>query len=280
MATTVSYYSQWVASDDDNLKACGIYVNDACRCNVKVFVDGISKGTKNNVVLPYAGFHTIQLSNMVSVKKGQKFRIEVTIISNTPVKLPAEGSYTDINETYSKIYYNARANADETGIISNGRLVDITDRYPSCNICMNVYTEYKKILDTKIDVGSISISNGIIKDITVKLSDSNNNVLKNFELISCKGSNYQVLNTNNNGEATFAAIINGDSVDMCIYYLGSAMYNCAFKELKINMNPSKLNHQQLIIRKLLLLNQQLIYQYPIPIQICLLLQSYLNLLLK
>ena len=242
-ATTLSYYSQWVASDDDNLKACGVYVNDACRCNIKVFVDDIYKGTKNNVVLPYAGFHTIQLSNIIPVKKGQKFRIEVTIISNTPVRLPYELSWRDLNENNPMDYDNAHANIDETGYISGGKLVDITNRYPSCNICMNVYTEYKKILDTKIDVGSISISNGIIKDITVKLSDSNNNVLKNFELISCKGSNYQVLNTNNNGEATFAAIINGDSVDMCIYYLGSAMYNCAFKELKIkSITTNSFNH--------------------------------------
>ena len=107
LATTVSYYSQWVASDDDNLKACGVYVNDACRCNIKVFVDDIYKGTKNNVVLPYAGFHTIQLSNIIPVKKGQKFRIEVTIISNTPVSLPCELSWRDLNENNPMDYDNA-----------------------------------------------------------------------------------------------------------------------------------------------------------------------------
>ena len=68
-AKNVAYYSQWVANSDDNLKACGIYINNASECSIKVFVDGNLKGTTNNVILPYAGFHTIQFSNMIPVKK-------------------------------------------------------------------------------------------------------------------------------------------------------------------------------------------------------------------
>ena len=158
-ATTVSYYSQWDATDDDNLKACGVYVNNACECSIKVFVDGVLKGTTNNVPLSYEGFHTIQLSNMVPVKKGQKFRIEVTINSKNPVRLPFELTWRDFNETYPNRYDNAHANSDESGYISNGLLVDIASKYPSCNICMNVYTEYKKLLDTKIDVSTLSFNN-------------------------------------------------------------------------------------------------------------------------
>ena len=247
-ATTVSYYSQWVASDDDNLKACGVYVNNVCECSIKVFVDGVLKGTTNNVPLSYEGFHTIQLSNMVPVKKGQKFRIEVTINSKNSVRLPFELSWRDFNENNPNRYDNAHANSDESGFISGGLLVDITNFYKSCNICMNVYTEYKKLLDTKIDVSIISFNNnGVIKDITVKLSDLNNIALKNFELISYKGSNYQSLTTNNYGEATFTAVINGDIVDMCIHYLGSERYNYVFKELTINKPSPNIQSQSISI---------------------------------
>lgn len=188
--------------------------------------------------MPYAGFHTIQFSNLIPVKKGQKFRIEVSIKSESPVLLPAELSWTDLYYENPKNYNNAHANADETGYISNGEYVDITDTYKTCNLCMNVYTEYKKLLDTKIEVSQMSVSNYLIKDVTVKLSDSRNIILKNFDLTFCRGNDYKCVKTNSNGESSYV-VNNGIGDYLCIYYLGSEDYNYAFTPLKINMAPPK-----------------------------------------
>ena len=237
-AKNVAYYSQWIANSDDNLKACGVYVNNASECSIKVFVDNNLKGTTNNVVLPYAGFHTIQFSNMIPVKKGQKFRIEVSIKSENPVLLPAELSWLELKESNPKNYNNAHANADETGYISGDKLVDITNTYKTCNLCMNVYTEYKALLDTKIEVTHMSIFNFLIKDVTVKLSDSKNTILKNFDLTFCRGNDYKCVKTNSNGESSYV-VNNGIGDYLCIYYLGSESYNYAFTPLKINMELPK-----------------------------------------
>ena len=185
---TNSYYSCWVADDDEILKACGVYVNDTCNCTIEVFINNIINNSATTVVpLFYGGFHTITFKSPINVKKGQNFMIVVTINSNSQISIPLEYNYD--------VYFTV-VNSHKSGLIYKNGYSYTPVIYNNADVCMNVFTEYKKRLDTKIDVITMSIDNDIIKDITVKLSDSNNDLLKNFELISCKGSNYQVLTTN------------------------------------------------------------------------------------
>lgn len=205
-----SYYSQWVAEDDETLKACGIYTHDACDSIIKVFVDDniVDKATTIKT-LNCAGFHTITFNNTVNVKKGQKFRIEVTIQSNTPIILPIELSWFDLNEKNNERYSHANANFGESGLISNNGYskVDITQWRTSCNLALHVYTEYKEIVVSKMDIISASYHDGFF-EVQTKLLDSKNNLVKNFEVIYSADiagdvKEYQFVKTNDAGEVTF-----------------------------------------------------------------------------
>ena len=66
--TSITYYSQWVANGDEKLKACGVYVHNVSDCIINVRVDGVVKASATKK-LDYTGFHTINLNNIVPVKK-------------------------------------------------------------------------------------------------------------------------------------------------------------------------------------------------------------------
>ena len=197
---TNSYYSSWVADDEEILKACGVYVHDACNCTIEVFINNkINNGATTVVPLFYGGFHTITFKNPVNVKKGQNFMIVVTINSNSNIQIPVECNYN---------IYSSVEDSHMSGLIYKNGYSYTPSTFSNADVCLNVYTEYKKFSGAKLETVDAEYKNNIF-DVKTKLLDANGNAVKNFELIcgveiSADNIDYTIAKTNDNGEVTLS----------------------------------------------------------------------------
>ena len=225
---SLKYRSQWIAYCDETLKACGIYVNNASKCIVDVFIDGNIVST-TNVILNNAGFHTITLDTPVKITNGKVFMIQVTQISSNNILLALECPI----ENYSS---KATANIGESEIYNETNWIDISCQ--GINICLNAYTEYTPLVSTKITASDLTITLGDTKDINARLTDSKGNVLRNAKLVFTINGKSQVVTTDSNGEAKVNSNIikSVGTYDVKIEYFGSELYDYTIKKIKLNIN--------------------------------------------
>ena len=136
----ITFANQWVAEKNETLKACGLYTRGPSICVIDVSINGIHVGDTTFANINYAGYHTIKLSNLINVTKGETFRIEVHLINNgfnenkiIPLEYPVNNS--------SKIYANANQSFILLNINGIIQWMDTTKIWSNTNICLNAYTE-------------------------------------------------------------------------------------------------------------------------------------------
>lgn len=86
--------------------------------------------------IPYAGYHTIALSNPVALQKGQKFSVIVNLIT------PGCSYPIAVEYPYQGYSSKATARAGESWVSSDGTSwTDITSVYPNSNVCLKAFTQ-------------------------------------------------------------------------------------------------------------------------------------------
>ena len=136
----ILFANQWVAEKNETLKACGLYVNESCRCYVSVLVNGEVINGYTYSQLDYPGFHTIYLNQGIFINQGDIYRIEVILINENSscLHIPLEMK----KENYSKVSASANQSfiyMNNSGIVE---FVDLTTQIEDANICLHAFTEF------------------------------------------------------------------------------------------------------------------------------------------
>lgn len=232
----ITYYNQWNASSNDVLKACGVYVNCPAYCDVTVSVNGNSICKRNNILLNYAGFHTITF-NPIKITKGQSFRIEVklhSVDSEDDMKLPIEAWVYD--PYIGKFFYQkASANKGESFAYKNGEWVDLpTDKYMA-NLCLNAFADYDYLKLTTIDASDFTITLGENKKFTMTLSAENGVKLKNAMVTIVIGAGTVVFPTDDNGQISITGLDKVGIDKISMNYAGNEKYAAASKTVTVTV---------------------------------------------
>lgn len=223
----VKFYNEWVSHKDDTLEACGFYNFIPSSCQIKVLTEGKTQTTVRT--LDDLGFHTIKLDQPIDIKKGQKFRIEITLTS----------IYTNFNyvalEKKFKDYSKIDAHPGESFVYIDGKWKDMSEE-SSSNVCLNAYTKYFDLKETKINANNLVINYGENKFLDITLMDINNNPIKNAELIISINKNENKLNTDNNGKVRLSLKdYSASKVDIDIKYWGDKTYDYSQKKVTVTI---------------------------------------------
>lgn len=236
---SVKYRNNWVASSNELLKACGVYVDGSVNCNIEVFVNNDVEPVvkQEEVQLNYAGFHTINFDNPVKLTKGQKFRIQVTLNSLNYIFVPVERSVLaiDSNGKSVNLYNGSSSHVGESEIYENGQWKDITTKFPNANLCLNAYSDSYPMI-TKIDVSDLTMNDGENKNIVATLYDKNNNIIKNAQItISINGVTVVGV-TNDNGQVSFPFTMSVGVYKVNFNFNGNDMYVGVSKIITVSVN--------------------------------------------
>ena len=226
----VKFYNQWVANKDDTLEACGFYNFIDSKCEINVYIDDELQKTFSKI-LNNVGYNTIKFNQPVDVKKGQKFKIEIKLTS-----LGKNVTYNFVAlekkfENYSKV----SANPGESFIYIGGEWKDMS-KDSSSNICLNAYTKYLELKESKIIANNIVMNYGENKFLDITLMDIDNNPIKNVELILSINNNEKKLITDNNGKARLSLKdFSSANLDININYWGDKNYDYSQKKVTVTI---------------------------------------------
>lgn len=229
---SVKYANQWIASANEIIKACGVYVDDAVTCDIDVIVNNQKVSETKNIQLNYAGFHTITLKVPVKITKSQTFRIEITLHSNNNIKIPIEVTRPLVNGGF--IYTKASSNLGESSIFDGKKWIDMASLIPNSNLCLNAYTDYDSPIPTRIDASDLTMNYGENKPLVVTLFDIKDNKLKNTEMTFTVNGLTFTIPTNENGQVSI--IFNMNVGKISIIYSGNAKYCAASKTITVTVN--------------------------------------------
>lgn len=223
----VSFYNQWISHKDDTLEACGFYNFIPSICQIKVSVDDKLQRTIVEALYD-TGFYTIKFEP-IDILKGQKFKIEITLTSQYDFNYVAlEKKF----EGYSKV----NANPDESFVYIGGEWKDMS-KNNSSNVCLNAYTKYFDLKETKIIANNMVMNYGENKFLDITLMDIDNNPIKNAEIILSINNNENKLNTDNNGKASLSLKdISASELDINIKYWGDKTYDYSQKKVTVTIN--------------------------------------------
>ena len=235
---SVKYRNNWVASSNELLKACGVYVDGSVNCNIEVFVNNDVEPVvkQEEVQLNYAGFHTINFDNPVKLTKGQKFRIQVTLNSLNYIFVPVERLVLarDSNGKSVNLYDGSSSHVGESEIYENGQWKDITTKFPNANLCLNAYADYYPMI-TKIDVSDLTINVGENKNVVATLYDKNNNIIKNTQITISINDVTGIGITNDKGQISFPFTSIG-TYKVNFNFNGNNMYVGVSKTITVTVN--------------------------------------------
>ena len=247
----VNFYNQWVANKDDTLEACGFYNFINSKCEINVYIDDELQKTFSKI-LNNVGYNTIKFNQPVDVKKGQKFKIEIKL---TSLGENVTHNYVALEKKFEN-YSKVSANPGESFIYIDGEWKDMSkDR--SSNICLNAYTKYLELKESKIIANNIVMNYGENKFLDITLMDIDNNPIKNAELILSINNNEKKLITDNNGKARLSLKdFSSANLDININYWGDKNYDYSQKKVtvtvkqlstSITVTPFTYNDKKLII---------------------------------
>ena len=224
------FYNQWVSHKDDTLEACGFYNFIPSKCQIEVSID--DKPQRTCVKTLYdPGYQTIKF-NPVDIKKGQKFKIKITLSS-----LGSNNNYVALEKKYDG-YSKVNAHPGESFVYINGKWEDMS-KYNSSNVCLNAYTKYFNLKESKIIANNMVMNYGENKFLDITLKDVNNNPIKNAELILSINNNEKKLNTDNNGKARLSLKdITVSKANININYWGDKTYDYSQKKITVTINKS------------------------------------------
>lgn len=227
----LSFYNQWTASKDENLKACGLYVKNSVQCHINVLVNDESKlyMVKN---LDYAGYHTIDFDKIIHIKKNQRFKIEITLIN----RINSNFYFLELEYPLSN-YPNVYSMVNESFVyIENEGWVDVSKKFENSNICLNAYTEYVESIDTKWIVNNFICDYGSGDYLVAKLVDKFGNPICNKNItFSGKGHIHQKM-TDSEGKAYLQINLNPGSYIYCVDYSGEENYRQTNKYVIVQVN--------------------------------------------
>ena len=235
---SVRYRNNWIASSNEWLRACGVYVDGPVDCSVEVFVnnDNVNSVAKQEIKLNYAGFHTINFDNPVKLTKGQKFRIQVTLNSQNYIYLPFERSVSGLqNGGIVTVYGEVFSNVGESEIFENGMWKDVTTIYAKSNLCLNAYSDFYPMI-TMFDVSDLTMNSGENKNIVATLYDKKYNVVKNAQItISINGVTVVGV-TNDNGQVSFPFTMSVGVYNVNFNFNGNDLYEGVSKTISVTVN--------------------------------------------
>ena len=155
-------------------------------------------------------------------------------------------------ENYSKV----SANPGESFIYIGGEWKDMS-KDSSSNICLNAYTKYLELKESKIIANNIVMNYGENKFLDITLMDIDNNPIKNAELILSINNNEKKLITDNNGKSRLSLKdFSSANLDININYWGDKTYDYSQKKVtvtvkqlstSITVTPFTYNDKKLII---------------------------------
>lgn len=238
---SVKYANQWVASSNEILKACGVYVDDAVTCDIDVLVNNQKVSETKNIQLNYAGFHTISLQVPVKISKSQTFRIEITLYSNNNIKIPIEVSRPLSNGSF--IYTKASSNLGESSYFNGNKWIDMASWFLNSNLCLNAYTDYDSPIPTKFDVSDLTMNYGENKQITITLLDIKDNKLKNYGINICVNNINLDMQTNDDGQVSVPFGMGIGTYKVNINFFGNEKYRETSKTITVTVNQAVINVQ-------------------------------------
>lgn len=231
---SVKYRNQWIASSNEVLKACGIYVDGVVTCDIEVFVNDDDKvSEQKNILLNYAGFHTIAFENPIKLTKNQNFRIEVTLNSTNYINLPLEVAVSFENGVF---FTKASSNFGESSFYNYTSRKWVNIPFTNANLCLNAYTDFDFPIPTKIDSSDLTMNYGENKCITATLYDVKDNKLKNCGINICINGGTVVLPTNEDGQVSVAFSMCVGTYNVFISYSGNEKYRNSSKSITMTVN--------------------------------------------
>ena len=229
----VEFYNQWVSHKDDTLEACGFYNFIPSKCQIEVSIENKVQITISKT-LYNVGYNTIKF-NPIDIKKGQTFKIKITLTS-----LVSDFNYVALEKKYVG-YSKVNANPGESFIYIDGKWKDIGKENTS-NVCLNAYTKYYDLKETKILANNIVMNYGENKFLDIRLMDINNNPIKNAELILSINNNERKLTTDNNGKASLSLKdFSSSQLNININYWGDKNYDYSQKKVTVTIKQLPTN---------------------------------------
>ena len=132
-------------------------------------------------------------------------------------------------------YSKVNANPDESFIYIDGKWKDMS-KDNSSNICLDAYTKYFNLKETKIIANNIVMNYGENKFLDITLMDINNNPIKNSELILFINNNEKKLITDNKGKARLPLKdFSVSQLNMNIKYWGDKTYDYSQKKVTVTI---------------------------------------------
>ena len=163
--STVSYYNNYVAEDDEIIKAFGTYVHHVgTRYTAEVYVNEEKQYTQNGT-FDFAGFETISLNQDVAVSKGDSFKVVLTITnpygSITYYPIASDDDYrlfTSRNNSFVIDRYDVKT--DLSTLNQTASLKVYTNVVPKTNTVMNLVTTYDEVTNQGIVTINLKDENG------------------------------------------------------------------------------------------------------------------------
>ena len=167
--STAWFANQFTAENNNPLKAFGLYTFGDSTYVVNITVNNKSVYTSSGSIKG-AGYHTIELSKLISVKRGDSFRIIVKLTT------PSSTFPIAIGTNYSGYSSLARSNFNQSFVSPDGvnwydlynysynRVMKFyEDSYPyrlnNASVCLKVYTEYMDELELNLSSNVSSFKN-------------------------------------------------------------------------------------------------------------------------
>ena len=164
---TAWFANQFISESNNPLKAVGFYSYGSSDYEVYIYVNNSFK-YKQTGSLKGAGYHTVKLDKMVNLYAGDKFRINVKLV--TP-----NCDYPIAIETYhSGFTSKAKAEANQSFVSSNGiAWEDLTtvSGYKNANVCLKAYTSYAADLNIETSSNVTYYSEGEEVELSVNITN-------------------------------------------------------------------------------------------------------------
>ena len=163
-SSKVSYYNNYVAGEDEIIKAFGTYVHHVgTRYLAEVYVNDEKQYTQNGT-FDFAGFETINLNQDVAVSEGDSFRVVLTITNpygNTAYYPVADSdSYRLFTSQNKSFVIDSYGQTDLSILNRTASLKVYTNVVPKTNTVMNLVTSTDELTNQGIVTINLKDENG------------------------------------------------------------------------------------------------------------------------
>ena len=236
---TMWYANQFNSTGRDYVAAFATYFDVTTQFEAKVYVNGELMLTQNGTSI--AGYHTINLDELIPVNVGDTFRVELKITAPKRALIPISENVMSTRTYYvpgvSYVSYNGKTWID----LYNYTFGYATHSYSSQVACLKVFTVDREKSNTTITINNTSAIVDMTVSIIAEVSDSEGNPVNSGKvefIISNESYVREVIGGISNLTLTFNDC---DTFNVLAYYSALNYYNPSNATSTVNVLPKDIS---------------------------------------